>query len=126
MDTPNILFLDDDERRCNSFRSAVPYATIVNTSAECIEQLGKDDWDYVFLDHDLGGEIYCDCSRHDVGMEVVRWITTHNPTIEHIIVHTYNAPAGDLMEASLRDASYHVIRAPFALMMSAISQIIES
>ena len=68
----NVLFLDDNPVRSARFRQAVPHATMVETAKECIAQIRKEQWDWIFLDHDLGGEEFVDSDRKDTGMEVVR------------------------------------------------------
>ena len=63
----NILFLDDCRFRTSRFRSNIPSATLTSTAKECINELKNDSWDIVFLDHDLGGEIYVNSDREDCG-----------------------------------------------------------
>ena len=75
------LFLDDDEIRTKNFISEVPSAETVKTAEECINKLKENDYDCVFLDHDLGGETYVSSKREDCGMEVVRWIKENLPKI---------------------------------------------
>jgi len=110
----DILFLDDDPERTRSFQSIVPYADCVKTAEECIETLQSNDrWDIVFLDHDLGGEVYVDSNKPDCGMEVVRWICNTKPDIDRVIVHTMNPPAALRMEMALKFSGYIVDRIPF-------------
>lgn len=112
------LFLDDNPERCKAFKSAVPFADVVNTTAECIGALQTEgEWNLVFLDHDLGGEVYVDSNREDTGMEVVRWIIKNEPIIRKIIIHTHNGPAAQTMVASLREAKYDVTYVPFATLI---------
>lgn len=120
----NILFLDDSRERTRRFRSCVPNATIVHTSPDAITQLASQEWDYVFLDHDLGGEEYVNSSRIDCGMAVVRWITDEKPNISHIIVHSLNAPAREEMVASLLAAGYDARGVPYINLYN--SGVIES
>jgi len=109
----DILFLDDNPVRLKMFRSAVPSAKMVTTASECIEAL-KEKWDWVFLDHDIGGEIYASANRADTGMEVVRHIFDNRPEIGHIVVHSHNVPAAKLMVSLLEDAQYDVTKSPFS------------
>jgi len=109
----NILFLDDDHHRIKQFRSKVPFVTITETSQDCIEQLNARDWDMVFLDHDLGGEVYADSQRTDTGMEVVRHIVKHAPRIGELYIHSGNEPARKEMTAKLVDAGYTATPMPF-------------
>ncbi|MFA5344815.1 MAG: cyclic-phosphate processing receiver domain-containing protein [Candidatus Omnitrophota bacterium] len=116
----SILFLDDCPERTKVFRSAVPSAITVATAVDCInflsdgENLGWVKWDWVFLDHDLGGKEAANSADPDTGMEVVRWIIEHKPKIDKIIVHTLNKAAGQQMVSKLHDAGYWVLWVPFA------------
>jgi hypothetical protein len=98
----------------------VPSAITTLTAADCIgyleeaEKLSWVAWDYVFLDHDLGGRVAVDSADPDTGMEVVRWIIEHCPKIERIIVHTLNKSAGQNMVSKLHEAGYWVLWIPFA------------
>jgi len=49
----------------------------VTTAKETIEKLSSEKWDYVFLDHDLGGQTYVP-SGPGTGYEVAQWIS-NNP-----------------------------------------------
>jgi len=114
----NILFLDDDEKRIDTFGKKIypDFANIVTTASTAIQYLNSiPSWDYVFLDHDLGGEQLVDSNRKDCGMEVVRWIVQHKPNIDQIVVHSWNSPAGNEMVAKLRDAGYNAEYKPFGL-----------
>ena len=104
----DILFLDDCQLRTRHFQSSIPSATLTQTAAGCIDELKNGPWDIVFLDHDLGGEIYVESERDDCGMEVVRWIVANKPKIGKIIVHTHNTKAGNAMEEALLNAGYDV------------------
>lgn len=119
---PTILFLDDCPLRTKNFQSAFPSATCVATSATCIEELKKQDWDYVCLDHDLGGETFVDSDRADTGMEVVRWIVENKPHIMHIFVHSLNHPAAQEMSAKLRKATFAASCAPFFYLISVLQE----
>lgn len=107
------LFLDDCTNRCKSFRSNFPWATIVNDAESCIAELKKQDWDEVFLDHDLGGTIYQDASDKNSGSEVVRWIVENKPKVGLFVCHSLNGPARENMVMALRSAGYGAANMPF-------------
>ena len=115
-----ILFLDDSPERTKVFKSKIPSAITVATAAECIQyladsmKLGWSAWEWVFLDHDLGGSEFADSSQPDTGMEVVRWIVANQPVIKTIVVHSVNAAASLEMTRTLREAGYQVLCIPFA------------
>ena len=108
-----VLFLDDDMTRCSNFRSRCPSADIVHDSESCIAKLQDGDYDEVHLDHDLGGEIYCDSNREDTGMEVVRWMCLNKCNARTVIVHSYNPHGANEMMIALEAAGYRVLRIPF-------------
>lgn len=113
----HVLFLDDDHRRIAEFRQEAERlgcdATIVETADECIAALQRRTYDLVLLDHDLGGETYCDSSREDCGMEVVRWIRKNGGEHEAFIIHTMNEVAAASMYMELHTLGYLVKQAGF-------------
>lgn len=118
-----IIFLDDDHQRWYRFQAKIPQAVRVETAEECI-QLIKDspDIDWLFLDHDLGGEAYVKSTREDCGMEVVRFLCADERTksINKIVVHSHNTVAALEMFNKLKDAGYNVRLVPFYNLMDSI------
>lgn len=108
-----ILFLDDNLARCRWAERQYPGCRVTHTSEETIDALKAGRFDLVFLDHDLGGEVYVDSGRADCGMEVVRWIVGDRPEIGRLVVHSMNTPAGHAMTRSLREAGYAARYVPF-------------
>ena len=120
-----ILFLDDSRARINYFRSKVPNATIVMSAQKCIEKLSRgDEYEILFLDHDLGGEVYVDSHSKNSGMEVVRWIESHNPIIKQIIVHSHNYYAAQDMVDRLRKKKYKADAVPYTILKEKIKDFI--
>ena len=110
-----ILFLDDNYERGRRFLASYPDAVWVEHADECIELLSQP-WDEVWLDHDLGGEMFVDSRRDDCGMEVIRHIVENQP--EHLrqtrfIIHSHNDEASPLMAETLREAGYDCIERPY-------------
>jgi ActR/RegA family two-component response regulator len=118
-----ILFLDDDKRRIFEFLSFMPMAVrTCETAEECIALLKKETWDYIFLDHDLGGEVHVDSGREDCGMEVVRFMVKNNiKPKEKVFVHTMNKPASQLMVGALQDMGINVQWTPFHMLKDSLS-----
>ena len=111
-----VLFLDDSEERIKTFKEYCPHAHIVTTAHECIRAIDSQHWDFVYLDHDLGGETYVDSGREDCGFEVVRHILKTKPSIKRIIVHSHNTPAAQRMADALTCAGYKTIQRWFILL----------
>lgn len=116
---PRVLFLDDDPVRWAAFRKEVPHAVWVETASACVDMLMTRQWDFVFLDHDLGGKVHVDSAQQDTGMEVVRRMCAHVARFHHlspgmsVIVHSYNHPASLQMLRHLHDAEFQAARVPF-------------
>ena len=109
-----IIFLDDDRNRINHFRSKVPSVMVARTAKKCIELLSKtEECGILFLDHDLGGEVYTDSHSQNCGMEVVRWIEKNEPCIRQIIVHSHNHYAAQDMVTRLKLKKYKVDYVPY-------------
>ena len=116
------LFLDDDKERIKKIKASVPYTiTVVTTAEDCIKKLQEEEWDLIFLDHDLGGETYVDSNRKDCGMEVVRWIAANEPIIRNIIVHTHYGEAGETMVQILKKHKYKANYIPFNQLIKQLS-----
>jgi len=109
----NVLILEDAQYRIKDFRSALPFAKIVKDVDSCIEQLEKQGWDLLFLDHDLDGQAFVDPQEYNTGSEVVRWIVKNKPEIGRIIVHTHNSEVAVDMVVELLRTGYKVERKKF-------------
>ena len=111
----NVLFLDDDDVRRRRFRSAVPCASIVEDATACIAELATatEPWDFVFLDHDLGGEVFCDSALENTGAAVARWIADNQPNISTVVVHSFNPIGAQNMLSVLSAAGYMAEYIPF-------------
>ena len=111
----NILILEDSKSRQKDFKRNLPCATIVETADACIKELNEatETWDWVFLDHDLGGNIFVDTYEKNTGSEVVRWICANKPKIKQLIVHSLNDEAAYGMVRDLTGAEYSAKHVPF-------------
>lgn len=106
-----VLILEDDgqiDKRMPHFRERIKELEEmskskielihVETAKDCISELesiphAKEKFDVIFLDHDLGGEVYVDTNREDTGSEVARWINENPEKIydAFVITHTFNS-----------------------------------
>lgn len=110
----DVLILEDAKYRISSFREMLDFVpVIVSTAEDAIRELShKDTWHYIFLDHDLGNEIYVDSSRKDCGMEVVRWLMKNQIDTFAVVCHSHNEYARKEMVQTL-SAKYRVKDEPF-------------
>jgi CheY-like chemotaxis protein len=106
----DILILEDDHERQKIFRSNLigTNAVIVETAAGAIQELSSSNWDYLFLDHDLGGQQMVE-SGPGTGYEVAEWLA-ENPDKQppNIIIHSFNPSGAENMQRVLPNA----IKAP--------------
>ena len=116
-----IFLLDDDRRRHRWFRKRFEHdeLDIAETVVEAKEYLQANNYDGVFLDHDLLPEHY-DGETDDemTGYAIALWLA-QNPKIQPaatIIVHTRNADAAIRMVEKLRIAGRNVEYVPFPML----------
>jgi len=92
-----VFILEDDQNRVRQFKANFSKCelTFTDTSKEAISILKKERrFDYIFLDHDLGGMQMVDSGKN-TGYEVAQWISKHSskqPKFD-LYVHSLN-PAG--------------------------------
>ena len=79
---------------------------ITATAHGAIEILEKEsNFDYIFLDHDLGGQAYVE-SGPGTGWFVAEYMAENEVKCDHIIVHTLNYPGAQNMLALLPTARH--------------------
>ena len=121
-----ILILEDDNNRIVKFRDKLSRHALlfVNSAADAIKLLLNEGetFDMIFLDHDLGGEVYVDSSNTNTGSEVVRWLISDQDRImiqPYIIIHSLNYPAAQEMQLNLTNYGYkYVYRIPYTKLVS--------
>ena len=109
-----ILVLEDDIERIRQFRNSFKSLTGIkeihycDMASNCVELLKKEKYGLIFLDHDLGGEMFVDTQNKNTGSEVARWIE-QNPLEngQQVIIHTAN-PAGAKYMTQLIKNSVHI------------------
>ncbi len=90
-----ILILEDDHERHEAFRLKFKDedVLIVETAKEAIAHLKLEDFDILFLDHDLGGKVYVE-SGPGTGYEVACFLEENKGLKpKQIIIHSLN-PVG--------------------------------
>jgi hypothetical protein len=110
-----VLFLDDDDERAAAFLAVYPEAVWVRTAEQCLERL-EEPWNEVYLDHDLGGEVFVDLSREESGMAVVRWLCLTSRAhlkATRFVVHSHNMNAAWLMVMQLQAVGFKARACPF-------------
>jgi CheY-like chemotaxis protein len=113
-----VLVLEDDPNRIRTFRFKFDPSfevMYVTTAQGAIDLLTENQFDAMFLDHDLGGEQFVDTDNENTGSEVVRWLLVHSISNDpYIIVHSLNRPAATGMVENLLWADFKfVYQIPF-------------
>jgi len=118
-----VFLLDDDPRRHEWFKSRFHGDTL--DIAETVEQakqlLSENDYDAIFLDHDLLPHHYESNDHNDyenTGYAIAEFLDK-NPGLQRaatIIVHTRNADAAIPMVQKLRESGRHVEYVPFPML----------
>lgn len=115
-----VLFLDDDLNRHRMFKENFGDESndivYVETAKEAIEALQYQDFDSIFLDHDLGGEYY-QPSVEGTGWEVAKYIAENLTYKPIIIIHSMNSAGGIRMYHVLADAGFKSVLSPFRCLM---------
>ena len=102
----NILVLEDDPERQNKFRkNFIGHSLIiVDTATEAISLLSTRQWQWLFLDHDLGGKVFV-FSGKGTGYEVACWLEEHPDRIpDRVIIHSFNPAGMKRMAMALKEA----------------------
>lgn len=102
-----IFVLEDDTQRINFFiEKFCDHDVIVTESAySAIEYLSSDEFDYIFLDHDLGTD------ANGCGLDVAEYLNNNPDNFNNfasIVVHSWNVPAALRMMKMLPNHAKHV------------------
>lgn len=107
-----VLVLEDNPSRVRAFKCRFAEqgwtALFTHTAQDCIRALQKDAFDYVFLDHDLDGEMQ-DTSDPHTGSEVARWwrdAEDHPNRRARVVIHSFNREGAAYMEAAIFGSVY--------------------
>lgn len=103
-----ILILEDDINRIKQFKKNMIGNTLVitNHAVDCINELKKDKFNLVFLDHDLNGK-QMEYDEDDCGTVVAKWINKNPLPIDtRVIIHSFNAPAAEYMLKLIPNSIY--------------------
>jgi hypothetical protein len=95
----NVFILEDDLNRQEQFRKKLsdPTINIVivdNVKSAKEEFVKQNTWDYIFLDHDLGGQVLVESTDENTGYQFAKWLAERKISPKtHIFCHSLN-PAG--------------------------------
>jgi CheY-like chemotaxis protein len=105
-----VFILEDDPQRIKIFKIKLSqhelfFTEEVEEGKEIFENLGP--FDYIFLDHDLGGEIYVDSNEKNTGYQFAKYLHDKDLTNTQVIVHSMNYQGAKNICAILKTAQYH-------------------
>ena len=111
-----VFVLEDDSHRIEEFKKRFTErnweSVFTDTAKEAIEHLITTKFDLIFLDHDLGGQVYVSEDNENTGSAVVRAITKDSEKTNMdtpIIIHSLNTPAASSMAKNLADYGFSSI-----------------
>lgn len=106
-----IFVLEDDENRIRWFKEKYDHLhlDIAISFDEAKELLSNNEYHMLFLDHDLGGEVYVDVNEYNTGTSVAKYMTD-NGLQKHssILIHSLNPVGSGTMLSILRNRDYNV------------------
>jgi CheY-like chemotaxis protein len=112
MKTIKILIVEDDKQRIRWFKENLigNSLDIVETAASGIFLCETKKYDVIFLDHDLGGEIYVPSENENTGYQVSKAIANSINSKTPIIVHSHNLSGAK----NIHDILKHAELIPFS------------
>ena len=117
-----VFVLDDMEvrlewfrtRLCHKYKAIVVTAKTVSEAITCFEM--HNDFDAIFLDHDLGERAFVDSSDPETGFQVAKYIRDNNINAKLIVVHSLNYGGAMNILSVLPSAKY----IPYSLLQTTI------
>ena len=101
-----VLILEDDENRLKIFRRQLIGFDLVcvDVAKDAIKWLSKEKFDYLFLDHDLGGKVFVS-ETENTGYEVCLWLEQNqDKKPAHIFLHSLNPNGRERMKQAVPEA----------------------
>jgi CheY-like chemotaxis protein len=103
-----IFILEDSAERINIFKKYLEKheLTIVSEAIEAIKLLEQSlEYDFFFLDHDLGGQIFVDTKELNTGSTVAEFLKDKDIKGD-IVIHSFNNIGASNMLGFLPNAYY--------------------
>ena len=104
-----ILILEDDKNRIDVFKKnldGIEDIYITDYANQAISWLESIEFDYIFLDHDLGG-LQMEWDEENCGMTVAKYLNKHPQRKANVIIHSLNTHRAKEME-HLIEGSQHI------------------
>lgn len=97
-----IFILEDNLDRIKAFKqNLIGHELFIASDVEIAKTMLKfNQFEFIFLDHDLGGEVYVNSEFPNTGYQLAKWIKDNNITYKRLYVHSCN-PVGAMNIKSL-------------------------
>jgi len=90
----NILVVEDDPNRIAWFKNKISVGLdICTTAKDAVARVNSKKYDFIFLDHDLGGRVFVPSEDEETGYTVAKAIAESSNKNTDVIVHSMN-PVG--------------------------------
>ena len=95
-----IFILEDDHMRQHWFREHFKQhnITIVDNAKDAIKLLSTEEFSFIMLDHDLGGEVFVDSEKENTGYQVAKALINTSNANKPVVIHSWNVPAAQRMQ----------------------------
>lgn len=114
-----ILVLEDNPIRQEKFKQLFrnQELCLVSNVEEAIDACLLNEFQILWLDHDLGGKIWEDSNEENTGYQFVKWLVDNeNQKNALIYIHSLNPIGANRMLNYLKDNNYDGIWMPFNLL----------
>ena len=110
-----ILVVEDDARRAAWFvhEFAEHDLVLVNTAREAIAILKFCQFEFLFLDHDLGNRTFVKTGDENCGQRVADFLAGEMDPPPNVVIHSWNPEGAETMLETLRRAKLPVRQVPF-------------
>lgn len=119
-----IFILEDSNDRIKFFKKVLyNYDLFIydNVKDACSFLEKNDDFEYMFLDHDLDGKIFVSSLQDNTGYQLAKWLANNKKNVKKIIVHSLNI-VGSKNIVELLKKYYNVQYIPYFQLKSIISK----
>lgn len=78
--------------------------------------MSNEKFDFIFLDHDLGGQVYVDSEDENTGFQLCKHLVKTENIATKVMIHSWNEPAAKKMMEFLNEKKQaKVIYFPFVV-----------
>lgn len=104
-----VFLLEDSEDRIVWFKKHIPDVVIAETALQAIDILKGTEFDFIFLDHDLGLLNYAGYAEHEngSGRDVARYLSGQGYIGKNVVIHSWN-PVGAAQMKDLLEGAYAI------------------